>query len=226
MPPYFDSNWGYFGGTNRIWTDDFRALQALAIDHSAMVPYDRCIIEKYGKKQAGLIFCKFIHNIYSIFMKVIRIEPYIEESTCRECGGKCCQKGPWLFHPSDFWNPPDFEAIKKKILTGTLAMWIIDGLFEGDRTLLPTLRVKNPKEPEGKAIFLNQFWHNNGECAMLSPSWCALDADEKPFQCTMLIPAPPQCHYDPKDNADNDSIVIEWEPFQERLEAILSEIYE
>ena len=26
------------GGTNRIWTDDFRALQALAIDHSAMVP--------------------------------------------------------------------------------------------------------------------------------------------------------------------------------------------
>lgn len=42
----------------------------------------------------------------------------------------------------------------------------------------------------------------------------------------MLIPAPPQCHYDPKDNADNDSIVIEWEPFQERLEAILSEIYE
>lgn len=28
----------YYGGTNRIWTDDFRALQALAIDHSAMVP--------------------------------------------------------------------------------------------------------------------------------------------------------------------------------------------
>jgi hypothetical protein len=169
LPPYFDSNWGYFGGTNRIWTDDFRALQALAIDHSAMVPYDRCIIEKYGKKQAGLIFCKFIHNIYSIFMKVIRIEPYIEESTCRECGGKCCQKGTmtlssiWLLRSSRLWSDK-----KEDTHTGTLAMWIIDGLFESDRTLLPTLRVKNPKEPEGKAIFLNQFWHNNGECAMLN----------------------------------------------------------
>jgi hypothetical protein len=158
-------------------------------------------------------------------MKVIRIEPYIDETTCRACGGKCCQKGPWLFHPSDFWNPPDFEAIKRKILTGTLAMWIIDNIFEEDRIILPTLRVKNPKEPDGKTLFLNQSWHNSGICEMLTSDGCWLTSDQRPFQCGMLIPSAPTCHYDPKDNADNDSIVIEWLPFQERLEALLREIY-
>lgn len=95
---------------------------------------------------------------------------------CSTCKGKCCQRMPGHYSPSDFADL-SFEALKAKIEEGNIAIdW-----WQNDEQKEYYLRARH----HGEAV-VHGSW--GGVCVNLSPAGCRLSWEERPLGCRNLKP--------------------------------------
>lgn len=101
---------------------------------------------------------------------------YEPTKQCSVCKGKCCQRMPGHYSPTDF-SDLSFEGLKAQIEKGNIAIdwWSDDGQKEY------YLRARH----QGEDI-VHGSW--GGICMNLSPAGCRLSWEERPLGCRSLKP--------------------------------------
>ena len=144
-----------------------------------------------------------------------------DASTCRECGGVCCQRMAGLTIPSDFGEPETLtQVLVEYLLTG---FWAVDW-WEGD-----------PREDGDLCqVYFIRPAHTNAIGKLRDPSWggtcrlwsethgCSLQLENRPFICRMLEPEKDikarkdtGCNF--PAGVSKTSAVIEWIPYQNNI---------
>jgi len=148
---------------------------------------------------------------------------YLNESVCKECGGRCCKAMPGAMYPSDL-EAVNKKSILKLLRTGNYAIdwWEGDprydeGIDEYNHGYFLRPRTKNTPS------WFDGSW--GGECIFLTGTGCKLKPDDRPHNCRMLEPGPNGkdciCHDESKQGA-----AIAWLPYHDIIEEIRSEHYE
>ncbi len=176
-PALMYSIWHENGGTNRIWTDDFRALQALAIDHSAMVPRHGHYRE--NTENANLLAEKCPKEVDIIFRIFIKRKSNMKEVDICSTDFRCLDK----FHTRccrivarlkcvDSWL---IAILKKECIIGKLCIFkIVFGRLDVVEfaVLLGSYRgfedILHDEECIGKTIFY--LWRKQAQ-SYLSLTW-------------------------------------------------------
>jgi len=117
---------------------------------------------------------------------------------CKACGGKCCKGLPGHAAPEDFGTTKEaqIEGVKKALHAGN---WQIDW-WEGVAELpVSKKRVDKPylirpKALDGRNSLFNPTF--GGTCVFLGAAGCTLTAEQRPYECRLLVPSPDfECNY-------------------------------
>lgn len=139
---------------------------------------------------------------------------------CKECGGKCCKRCGCFFSPDDF-PEISFDALKKEIDKGYIAIEVVDGdqfCIEG---FIRILRVRNVDDP----IFIDSpFSHSRKPCILLTETGCKLDYEHRPSGGKLLIPGKKGNDYDCHGSYGTEQALREWK-FHQKLLAELGNHY-
>lgn len=143
-----------------------------------------------------------------------RLPVYVEPEICGPCGGACCKTYPGIARPDDVGAPDRASMIPRIVSLLRSGKWAIDWWAgDGVRFLRPAMVGHEGQHRHGG-------WR--GQCALLTPTGCSLEHDDRPFGCRLLEPNTAHgsaCM--PKGGPDKRAQVFAWQPYQVELEGAL-----
>lgn len=168
--------------------------------------------------------------------------------TCRDCGGKCCQRAPGQYLPADFGLAPGeriTQASAHKILGLMLSGRVvansvgknniyIDSKLFGRRPRIMFLRPATRNEEPG----LIRYGPDGSPCINWSGArGCSLEFEERPWVCRVLIATPEEgCTYPSELNEaciaegvhpfSVNEALIQWRPYQRFLKRLVQAVRE
>ena len=143
--------------------------------------------------------------------------PVTNFAQCEGCGN-CCKGMPGLYDPSDFGE--SLEKMEAAIRSGRAQA----DKWENERDALGEVYYLRPPTKKAKGEIIDYSY--GGECALLGPTGCTLEYEERPRNCRGLTPEVEGCgEMSEERKLTKRDFVAQWKPFSDQLSDLVDKLY-